>query len=115
MIRKKDNQKVELKNIRQGIGEVKLEHILNNPEEMFMKGRMFAKMTVPVGNSIGLHAHDKDNEIFYILSGTGEYYDNGTKVVLEPGDTTICKDTEEHSLVNTGTEDLVLIALILYN
>ena len=61
------------------------------------------------------HTHEGDNEIFYFLSGTGEYNDNGTIVEVGPGDTTICSDGELHGLKNTGDVPLEFIALILYS
>ena len=63
---------------------------------------------------VGLRGHSGDNEIFYFLSGEGEYNDNGTVVTVRPGDTVVCNDGETHSLKNTGKEPLRFIALILY-
>lgn len=115
MVRKKSEQIVEFKNIRGGIGEVEMHKILNGAEEMVGKGRMFNRMIIPPGHSIGLHTHEGDNEIFYVLSGSGIYHDNGKTVVLNPGDTAICHDGENHALENTGDEPLHMIALILYS
>ena len=47
-------------------------------------------------NSIGERFHTGDNEIFYFLSGTGVYNDNGTEVRVRPGDTAVCSDGEKH-------------------
>ncbi len=115
MVRKKKEQAIEHKNIRGGIGEVEMQKILNGAEEMYGKGRMFCRMIVPPGNTLGLHEHSGDNEIFYVLSGTGIYHDNGTTVELHPGDTAVCNDGESHALENVSNEPLQLIALILYS
>ena len=72
-------------------------------------------MTLAPGNSVGYHVHEGDNEIYYILSGTGEYNDNGNICTISAGDVTICNDGESHGLLNTGVEPIELIALILYN
>ncbi len=114
MIRKKADQKIESKCIRNGNGETEMHLICESVEELYGKGRMFNLMILAPGNSIGQHEHSGDNEIFYFLKGTGEYNDNGTIVQVEPGDTTICNDGEFHALVNTGSEPLEFIALILY-
>ena len=114
MIRKREEQVVEHKNIRDGIGEVEMHKIAESVEELYGKGRLFNRMVIAPGNSIGEHKHEGDNEIFYFLSGTGEYNDNGTKVQVGPGDTTVCNDGEMHGLVNTGDVPLEFIALILY-
>ena len=114
MIRKKADQKIESKCIRNGNGETEMHLICESVEELYGKGRMFNLMILAPGNSIAQHEHSGDNEIFYFLKGTGEYNDNGTIVQVEPGDTTICSDGEFHALVNTGSEPLEFIALILY-
>ena len=114
MFRQKKDQPIEFKCIRGGNGETEMRKILTGADEMYGKGRMFNEMILAPGNSIGEHAHSGDNEIFYILSGEGEYNDNGTVVTVRPGDTVVCNDGETHSLKNTGKEPLRFIALILY-
>ena len=114
MIRKKADQQTEHKCIREGKGLTEMRKILNDVDEMFGKGRLFNHMILQPGNSIGEHTHTGDNEIFYFLSGVGEYNDNGDIVEVHPGDTAVCKDGEHHALVNTGKEPLEFIALILY-
>lgn len=114
MIRKKADQVVESKCIRDGIGETEMHKICESVDELYGKGRLFNLMVLAPGNSIGEHRHEGDNEIFYFLKGTGQYNDNGTIVQVEPGDTTVCNDGETHGLVNTGDVPLEFIALILY-
>lgn len=114
MVRFKKDQQVEFRCIRGGIGEAEMHKILTGEEELYGKGRMFNHIYLAPGNSIGIHQHDGDNEIYYILKGTGEYNDNGTIMQINAGDTTICNDGETHGLVNNGTETLEAIALILY-
>ncbi|MBP3894585.1 MAG: cupin domain-containing protein [Atopobiaceae bacterium] len=115
MIRKKEDQAIEFRCIRGGIGETEQHKIIENDAELYGKGRLFNHMIIEPGNSIGEHMHEGDNEIFYFLSGTGEYNDNGTLVQVGPGDTTVCNDGESHSLRNTGDVPLEFIALILYS
>lgn len=115
MIRRKDEQQIEFRCIRNGIGEAEMHKILNDADEMFGKGRLFNHMILAPGNTLGEHYHSGDNEIFYFLSGEGEYNDNGTIVTVKPGDTAICCDGQLHGLKNLGTEPIELIALILYN
>ena len=114
MIRKKSEQAIEFKCIRNGNGNTEMHKILNSADEMYGKGRMFNHMFLAPGNSIGEHTHEGDNEIFYFLSGKGEYNDNGTIVEINAGDTAICNSGEFHSLKTLGDEPLEFIALILY-
>jgi len=53
--------------------------------------------------------------VYYILKGEGVYDDNGTEVIVQPGDTTLCLSGESHALINRSSEDLELIALILFS
>ncbi len=115
MVRTKKEQIVDYKCIRGGIGEAEMHLLLNGEGEMYKKGRMFNHMVLAPGNTIGYHSHSGDNEIFYILKGTGIYTDNGTEVRIRPGDVTVCNDGESHGLVNDGDEAIEFIALILYN
>ena len=114
MVRTKAEQTVAFQSIRNGNGEVEMHKILNSVDEMYGKGRLFNHMVLAPGFSVGDHTHEGDNEIYYILKGSGLYNDNGTKVRVYPGDTTICNDGELHGLVNDTDEPMEFIALILY-
>lgn len=115
MIRRKSEYTADIKeNMRDGIGLVKIEHLLKQ-EEMNEKGRLFAKITVKPGDSIGFHVHEGEIEAFYIICGEAEMSDNGEPVVLTAGDTILTKDGEGHSVKSVGTEALEMIALILFS
>ena len=114
MIRRNDQQAVEFKCIRNGIGDTKMQKLLNGAEEMNGKGRMFNLMTIEPGNSIGEHTHSGDSEVFYFISGCGEYTDDGTVYTVGSGDVALCENGHSHALKNTGSEPLKFIALILY-
>ena len=114
MIRKKADQTIEYRCIRNGNGETEMHLITESVDDLYGTGRLFNHMLLAPGNSIGEHMHEGDNEIFYFISGTGEYNDNGTLVQVEAGDTTVCNDGEKHGLKNTGDVPLEFIALILY-
>ena len=97
-----------------GSGDIQFKRIIETPEELYGKGRVFSVATVPPGASFGIHEHKGEEEFYCILSGTGEYYDNGEYVQVGPGDTTLCRSGEKHGMKNNGTEDLVYFALIVY-
>ena len=97
-----------------GEGSVHMEQILS-AEEMMGKARLFNRVTLRPDCSIGTHTHRGDNECYFILSGTGTYQEDGVEKTVEPGSITYTRDGHSHSLKNTGEEDLVFIALILYS
>lgn len=96
-----------------GQGMVELRHILNAPEEMYGYGRMFAHACLAVGAGVEPHEHQGECEIYYFLSGQGEYYDDGRKVAVGSGWMTGVKPGQFHGLKNTGNIPLEYICLIL--
>lgn len=115
MIRKSSERMIDTKQAPfGGPGEVIVRNILNSPEEFYGKGRTFCHSTLPSGSGLGYHQHTGETEIYYILSGSGKYNDNGAMVPVAAGDITLTRDGEGHGLTNTGEEPLDLIALILY-
>jgi len=99
--------------MRGGDGSVKIEQLLT-PEEMNNKGRLFAKITIEPGSSVGFHVHEGEMESYTVISGEAEYSDNGEIVKLFPGDTSHTPAGTGHSLKCAGNETLVVIALILF-
>ena len=95
-----------------GKGEIYITHLLSE-NELAGQCKMFAKVTVPPGSSLGTHYHHGDTETYHILSGTGTCTDNDKTYEVKPGDTTFCPDGSMHAIENTGTEDLIFVALII--
>ncbi len=78
-------------------------------------GRFFSIVTVPVGGALPHHPHNDEFEVYLILSGVGNYNDNGTMVTVHAGDATYCADGEAHCIENASeTEDLVLLGFVGY-
>lgn len=74
--------------------------------------RLFSRITLPAGASIGYHIHEEEEEFFYFLSGEGEMDDNGVRVPVHAGDATVTRSGQGHALYNTGNEPLQLLAVI---
>ena len=64
------------------------------------------------GASIGLHTHESNYEVIYIVSGHGTMLCDGERETLGPGDCSYCPQGHSHSLMNTGTEDLAFFAVL---
>lgn len=115
MIRKDSEKEVVRKPAPfNGVGEITVRSLLNGPDEMSGKGRVFAHTTVYPGSAIGYHVHNGDSETYYILSGTGRYSDNGEICTVTAGDVTYCAPGCGHSIEAIGDEPVEMIALILY-
>ena len=112
MVRKETYSEKE--NLRGGKGVIRYYHVVSE-EELNGHGRLFAKLVIPPGGSIGWHQHVDETEPYYILKGEGDFTDNdGTVTHVGPGDCCIIEVNESHSIENTGDEDLELMALIYY-
>ncbi|MDL2318671.1 cupin domain-containing protein [Eubacteriales bacterium OttesenSCG-928-A19] len=112
MVRKENDMQVEVrKEMRGGKGEVLLRHLEKDglPEN----GRLFAKLTLAPGCSIGPHTHTGEAEVFYFAHGEGVVTDDGVAIPVKAGDSMTTLDGHAHNVENTGTEDLVIIATII--
>ena len=113
-VRRMEEVTVMYKKMFDGEGEAEMHVILNGADEMYNKGRVFNHVFLAPGAEIGWHVHKGDGETYYILSGKGEYSDNGNIITVGPGDVTFVDEGEGHSMKNIGDEPLEAIALILF-
>ena len=65
------------------------------------------------GGSIGLHTQNSGDDLNYIISGTGKAICDGIEEELKAGTIHICPKGSEHSIINTGEEDLVMLTLVV--
>lgn len=100
------------KNMRGGDGEVTIINWLEEDDKP-ANVRLAGVLELPVGASIGTHKHEGEAEIFHIISGVGEYNDNGVSVEVKAGDTALCLSGCEHGIKNAGAEPLILNAVIV--
>ena len=75
--------------------------------------RLFAKITLEPGGSIGYHQHEREEEIYYILSGQGVVNDNGDIRTVYPGDSVITGNGAFHSIENQSDSPLEFLGVIL--
>lgn len=94
-----------------GKGTMHIERLLSK-EECGETISMYAKVTVDVNSSIGVHTHVNDGESYYILEGKAKYIENGTESILNAGDITYTGHGSSHGIENIGEIPLVFMALI---
>jgi quercetin dioxygenase-like cupin family protein len=113
-IRREGEYKVELReNMRGGDGTVQITNFTDK-EALCEKARLFGKITLQPGCSIGYHVHEGDCEIFHFVKGSATYNDNGTEITVKAGDTTVTPSGSGHSVRNDTNEPCEMIALIVY-
>ncbi|HJD24349.1 MAG TPA: cupin domain-containing protein [Firmicutes bacterium] len=97
--------------MRGGDGTVTLTPALQ-PGDTAAKLRLFSRITLPAGASIGYHVHEGEEELFYFLSGTAEFNDNGVTHTVHAGDATVTGSGQGHSVRNLGEEPVEILAVI---
>ena len=100
-------------NLNGGRGRAYIRELLDK-KQMNGKCGLYAQITLEPGSSIGYHVHHGESETYFILQGEGEYNDNGALRGVREGDVTYTSDGCGHALKNTGKENLVFMALIIY-
>lgn len=99
-------------NMRGGDGVVTIHNFVADSEKC-PNLRLLGMIELPPGASIGEHVHDGEAEIFSIVSGEGEYNDNGVAVPVKVGDVTVCYSGQVHGIRNTGSAPLVINGVII--
>ena len=73
---------------------------------------VFRKRALHPGSGIGSHTQE-DDEIYYVLSGSGEYTLDGKTTTVTAGMALLTRRGSTHSLKQTGTDDLVVLITYL--
>lgn len=113
MIKKKSDLKTkEIEALKGGKGKLTMIEILTE-KELKDEGKLFSRVILDKGSSIGLHKHIDDFEVYYILKGIGKVLEkNGTYLVNE-GDVVYTSHNEEHSIENIGDGELEMLAVVI--
>lgn len=65
------------------------------------------------GGSIGVHTQNSGDDMNYIISGTGKAICDGVEEELKAGVMHICPQGSEHTIINTGEDDLVMLTIVV--
>ena len=68
----------------------------------------FRKRVLHAGSAIGYHLQ-KEDEVYYIVSGSGEMKMNGERFAVNAGDGILTRPGSSHGIQPTGNNDLSLI------
>ena len=72
-----------------------------------------AWLTLPPGATIGVHKHEKNEDAYIVVSGSGVFVAaDRTETPVKAGDVTIARKGESHGMKNTGNEPLVILDVI---
>ena len=103
----------EQKNMRDGNGLCAVMNII--PSNEVPHGRLFSKITIEKGCSIGAHDHVDETEYYWILRGEGIVTEIDGEKVVTAGDLVIPGGGASHAIRNEKDEPLEFMALILFD
>ena len=99
--------------MRGGEGTVTLQHYFKKEEFGGNHVRLCAKLILPPESSIGLHPHENEDEVYIVCKGTGTVTEGGITTQVNPGDSVLTGKGKSHSICNTGTGTLEVIAIVV--
>lgn len=111
VVRKKQQNLQQREHMRGGEGTVDIHHIFTEGD-LPKNTRLCARVVLKPGCSIGQHEHEKEAELFYILSGTGMVLDGDQKREVGAGDALVTANGV-HAIKNVGNDDLEMLAVII--
>ncbi len=113
MVIRKEKQRLQVRdNVRGGSGRLENRHIIE-PDAMFGSATLFTEFFFDPGDSIGVHAHDSDAEVYYMLEGQLTLIEDGTETLLEAGDASYAHSGTSHAIENRSDKPAKMLAVIL--
>jgi quercetin dioxygenase-like cupin family protein len=79
-------------------------------EDTFETDLMFVDyVEIPAGSTIGRHTHGEDEELYFIVEGSGMMHVQGTKRRVDAGDLILNRRGWTHGLVNDSENVIRLL------
>lgn len=93
-----------------GMGKIEYARLFSN--EDFQTNTHFVDFAViPPGSSIGNHRHSSSEELYFILSGTGQMHVNSIQFRVCTGDIILNPLNGVHGLLNDGTVNIEMLVI----
>lgn len=71
--------------------------------------------TVAVGGYVREHAHDRNEEVIYVVNGKGRAVLDGENHPMAPGSAFLIGKNRRHVFINEGTQEMTFVWLIVPN
>jgi len=98
----------EAKVAHEGIGRINVARPFDT--QAFETGLMFVeRVEMPPGTSIGIHRHGNDEELYFILSGSGRMVVDGREYRVSAGDLVLNRRGGSHGLLNDSDDSIELL------
>jgi quercetin dioxygenase-like cupin family protein len=100
----------ELSGCHGGTGEYSVTTLVKDPSCSALK--YVRDLTLAPGSTIGLHQHDIDEELYYVLSGNGVVEDeNHREKPVAEGTLVLTQKRGSHGLRNTGRAPMRILVI----
>lgn len=94
-----------LKNFNGGEKELQANMYVDDANKIF-RGKL-----IP-GASIGMHTHEVNEEVIYILQGNAKFLYDDTVEYVKAGECHYCPKGHSHSFINETDEDIIFFAVV---
>lgn len=94
-----------LKNFNGGEKELQANMYVDDTNKIF-RGKL-----IP-GASIGMHTHEFNEEVIYILQGNAKFLYDDTVEYVKAGECHYCPKGHSHSFINETNEDIIFFAVV---
>lgn len=94
-----------------GTGELR---IVMEDKELGGRAKMVGSILLHPQSSIGYHQHVGNLEIYYVLKGEGLFTLNDKTEPIHAGQIGFMQPGDWHGIENTGNEDMLISAVVLY-
>ena len=108
---KEEMRKSSVTGLRGGVGELYQLHVLEK-EETGGRTDLFTIFTILPGCTIGLHTHDTNAEVYYLLSGEIVVNQDGQEHTVSAGGVVFTSDGSSHSVENRSDKPAEMLAII---
>ena len=68
-------------------------------------------MSIPADGEIGLEAHPDNDQVLYLIEGSGKVILNGKESTFETGDLVLVKAGVKHNFITVGEEPMKIITI----
>lgn len=113
MIAKESNMRPDIwDHVHGGNGKIDVLHVFE-ADQTAGRCTLCAKSIFHPGDSIGVHVHSTNAEIYYVLEGELTVVEDGTEYTLRPGDAAFTANGASHSVENRTQQNAVMLAVIM--
>ncbi len=88
-----------------------LPNVVGNSDDFDSPLHFLHELILDPGTEIGAHSHTGEEEIYFMVEGTGQMTVDGELVEMKAGDAVLTKNMSTHSFVATGASPVKLLVV----